>query len=120
MVLPGLGLDGIMPAAERMRAAVAALSVIVPDLDGEERVISGLTASVGAAVFPVHGTDRTSLLLAADAALYEAKTAGRDRTRVADETPRPALPMPRPEGWTRLPLVVGRGDLPHVRGTTRT
>ncbi|MFL6120477.1 diguanylate cyclase [Actinophytocola sp.] len=83
IVLPGVGVDDVSKAAERVRAAVAGLAVSVFDFDSEEKVVSGLTASVGAAVYPVHGTDRTSLLLAADAALYAAKTAGRDCTRVA-------------------------------------
>jgi GGDEF domain-containing protein len=38
----------------------------------------------GSAVFPDHAEDGTSLL-AADAALYDAKGAGRDRTRIAGE-----------------------------------
>jgi diguanylate cyclase (GGDEF)-like protein len=83
IVLPGVGVDDVRKAAERVRTAVAGLSVRVFDFDSEERVVSGLTASVGAAVYPVHATDRTTLLLAADAALYAAKTAGRDCTRVA-------------------------------------
>jgi diguanylate cyclase (GGDEF)-like protein len=83
IVMPGLGLDDVAAAAERVRAAVSGLSVTVFDLDRVERVVSGLTASVGASVFPVHGNDRTALLVAADAALYDAKTAGRDCTRIA-------------------------------------
>jgi diguanylate cyclase (GGDEF)-like protein len=83
IVLPGLGIDDVWHAAERVRAAVAGLTVTVFDLNGDERLVSGLTASIGAAVAPVHGADRTSLLLAADAALYDAKTAGRDCTRIA-------------------------------------
>jgi len=97
VVLPGLGVDDVRAASERVRAAIGGLAVTVPDLDGDTRVIRGLTASVGAAVYPVHGTDRTSLLLAADAALYDAKTAGRDRTRVAGETPKPIPAARRPE-----------------------
>ena len=86
IVLPGLGIEDMASAAERVRAAVSGLSVPVFDLDRVERVVSGLTASVGAAVFPVHGADRTAILVAADAALYDAKTAGRDCTRLAGET----------------------------------
>jgi diguanylate cyclase (GGDEF)-like protein len=85
ILLPGLGRDDAFHAAERVRAGVAGLAVTAPGLNGDERVISGLTASVGAAVYPAHGTDQTSLLLAADAALYDAKSAGRDRTRIAGE-----------------------------------
>lgn len=94
IVLPGLGTDDVRLAAERVRAMVAALSVRVFDFDGTERQVTGLTGSVGASVYPMHGLDRTSLLLAADAALYDAKTAGRDRTSVAGEHPR-RLPTTR-------------------------
>jgi diguanylate cyclase (GGDEF)-like protein len=110
VVLPGLNADGVHAAAERVRAAIAGLAVTVPDLDGDTRVVRGLTASVGAAVYPDHGTDRTSLLLAADAALYDAKTEGRDRTRVA-EIVRPAVPSARrSQEWTRLGLVRDDAD----------
>lgn len=85
IVLPGLGLDDVRQTAERIRAIVAGLTVPVFDFDGNEKDVAGLTASVGASVFPIHGADRTTLLLAADAALYDAKTAGRNRTRVAGE-----------------------------------
>ncbi len=94
VVLPGLGADDVLATAERIRTSVASLEVSVRDLDGSERTIGGLTASVGAAIFPDHGEDRTTLLLAADAALYEAKDAGRDCTRVAG-MPRPLLPGAR-------------------------
>jgi diguanylate cyclase (GGDEF)-like protein len=88
VMLPGLGVDAALPAAERIRRAIAAVEVTTPDLNGTERVIGGLTASVGAAVFPEHGTDRTGLLLAADAALYRAKDSGRDRVHLAAAGPR--------------------------------
>ena len=95
IVLPGLSMDDVRQAAERVRTTVAELSVTVFDFEGNERDVAGLTASVGASVYPVHGTDRTSLLLAADAALYEAKTAGRDRVQVAGERLR--LPTHHPD-----------------------
>ncbi|MFI7676258.1 diguanylate cyclase [Actinophytocola sp. NPDC049390] len=110
IVLPGLGADDACEAAERVRAAIAELAVTVPDLDGETQVIRGLTASVGAAVYPDHGTERTSLLLAADAALYDAKTEGRDRVRIA-EAVRPSLPSARrSQEWIRLGLVRDDAD----------
>lgn len=106
VVLPGMGLDDITSAAERVRTAIAALEVTTQDLDGTERVISGLTASVGAAIYPDHGHDRTTLLLAADAALYDAKDAGRDCIRVAGE-PRHVSGARKPPDWLpspRLPV----------------
>ncbi len=83
VVLPGLDADGLDAAAGRIRTNIAALEVTVPDLHGKERVVGGMTASAGAAVYPAHGHDCTSLLLAADAALYQAKASGRDRTRLS-------------------------------------
>ena len=40
-------------------------------------------ASVGAAIYPRHGTTRDGLVRAADGALYDAKHAGRGRYRLA-------------------------------------
>ena len=43
-----------------------------------------VTASIGVAAFPQHGTSERELLQAADAALYRAKREGRDRIVLAD------------------------------------
>jgi diguanylate cyclase (GGDEF)-like protein len=83
VILPGLSAEGVATTAERIRRSVSELSVTTVDLTGSVRTICGLTASVGAAVYPDHGCDASSLLLAADAALYEAKASGRNRTRIA-------------------------------------
>jgi diguanylate cyclase (GGDEF)-like protein len=48
---------------------------------GEQR-LEGITVSIGLAVYPDHGVDVESLLQAADVALYEAKSGGRDRLAV--------------------------------------
>lgn len=79
VLLPGVGADMIGPTAERIRAAVAALLVTTRNNDGGEVTITGLTVSVGAAVFPTHAREKSDLLMAADAALYQAKDAGRDQ-----------------------------------------
>ena len=50
------------------------------------------TFSAGVAVFPDHSTDRTSLLDAADTALYAAKTAGRNRVACAKPLASPREP----------------------------
>jgi two-component system, cell cycle response regulator len=43
----------------------------------------GVTASFGVACYPQHGVDGTSLVQAADGALYESKRAGRNRVSMA-------------------------------------
>ncbi len=43
-----------------------------------------ITISVGVASTSTHGSDRTALLRAADAALYQAKQAGRNRVQMAE------------------------------------
>ncbi|MCS7463287.1 EAL domain-containing protein [Paenibacillus doosanensis] len=44
-----------------------------------------VTCSIGISLAPEHGTDRSSLLKAADTAMYTAKSAGKNRFRVFDE-----------------------------------
>ncbi|SEG44643.1 diguanylate cyclase [Bosea lathyri] len=51
------------------------------ELDNRHAVTVG--ASIGIALAPEHGTDMTSLLTAADAALYQAKSKGKSRCVVA-------------------------------------
>jgi diguanylate cyclase (GGDEF)-like protein len=43
------------------------------------RLLDPITLSLGVAVYPEHGRTAQELLLAADAALYQAKADGRDR-----------------------------------------
>jgi diguanylate cyclase (GGDEF)-like protein len=50
-----------------------------PDADGERTV--RVTVSIGLANFPAHADDKESLLKAADDAVYQAKTLGKDRVR---------------------------------------
>ena len=49
----------------------------------EGRVLPKLTTSIGLAVYPEHGDKPAVLLAAADAALYEAKSRGRNRVETA-------------------------------------
>lgn len=74
VLLPETGADGAMSVAERIRAAIAN----VPMAIAAEHAIT-VTASIGIAAFPAMASDEQSLFAAADAALYEAKKAGRDR-----------------------------------------
>ena len=85
--------------AERIRTHVAELQLHIPTRDGEV-AICGLTVSVGGAVAPAGGADLDTLLQTADAALYEAKRAGRNTVRIAvapmppSASPTPAAPTP--------------------------
>jgi diguanylate cyclase (GGDEF)-like protein len=78
--------DQAAVAAERVRSAIQQAGGPVP-----------VTASVGVATFPDHASDGRELLALADAALYLAKSSGRNRVVVAglgDEKPR-MVPRPR-------------------------
>ena len=50
------------------------------------QVLGGVTLSVGVAAYPQHGATGPVVLRAADAALYQAKLAGRDRVMPAAMT----------------------------------
>lgn len=77
VILPQTRRDGALILAERMRAAVSAYQ-----FPGEERGTK-ITTSMGIAQFPDDGDGTTELLEAADAALYGAKRAGRNRVAPA-------------------------------------
>lgn len=86
VLLPAIGgQHELLGVAERIRERVADLEVPVPTgLDrGGQRVIRGLSASVGVATHPAHGRSVERLVLAADTACYAAKNAGRNRVHLA-------------------------------------
>ncbi len=63
----------------RVQASIAALAQTHPEF-------GHLTLSIGIAEAPRHGNSVSSLLAAADAALYRAKRGGRDSVEVAEIT----------------------------------
>jgi predicted signal transduction protein with EAL and GGDEF domain len=71
--------------AERVRASIADLSIIVPGAAGGERV--HVTVSIGVAALD-SGCKReySELMAAADAALYRAKSGGRDQVQMISTT----------------------------------
>jgi diguanylate cyclase (GGDEF)-like protein len=85
----------VLAIAERMRVGIAALRVEVPTPDGP-LTVTGLTASIGAAIHPRHGADVGTLMHAADAALYAAKRAGRNTVRLAPTAAVEVLAGPEP------------------------
>jgi len=85
VVLPQTDAEGAAQLAERIREAVDRLQV--PRVDGEGML--RLQASFGVAALPESAPDREGLIAAADAALYRAKRAGRNRVERADPVPAP-------------------------------
>jgi diguanylate cyclase (GGDEF)-like protein len=78
VVLPGLGrIEQVRMVAEKIRAE---LLVPIRLEDGTVRV----GCSVGIALAPYHGHTPESLIIAADQAVYAAKTEDKDRVRVFD------------------------------------
>jgi diguanylate cyclase (GGDEF)-like protein len=78
VVLPGTDLEGAFNLAERVRTGIERLEIPLPE-GGVLRV----TASFGAASIPESADDHPSLIAGADAALYAAKRAGKNRSERA-------------------------------------
>ena len=75
LILPETDLDGAALLAERVREAVESIHVAGARGGGSLQV----TASFGVAAAPQSGSEREALVAAADAALYRAKRAGKNR-----------------------------------------
>jgi diguanylate cyclase (GGDEF)-like protein len=73
--------SGARAVAERIRERIAALRVAVAGPQ-ETAIVEGLTVSIGGATTSRDGTDLATLLEIADAAMYEAKRAGRNLVRM--------------------------------------
>ena len=79
VLLQGIGQDHALVAAERLRKAVADVSVH----DGDQIITP--TASVGVACLSAADLEFDQLLIRADRALYQAKAEGRNRVAVAEQ-----------------------------------
>jgi diguanylate cyclase (GGDEF)-like protein len=90
VLLPDTSITETLEIAERVRAAIAEISLAGSDVS--------VTASVGVAVFPDHASTPDRLERLADAALYLAKRQGRNRVELAD--PSPAGPAGPPANGT--------------------
>ena len=80
VILPQTPKDGAMVVAERIRAKVAGH----PYPNHESQPLKVVSLSGGVATFPDDGRTGTDLIAAADAALYRAKQAGRNRVMRAE------------------------------------
>ncbi|MCI5180182.1 MAG: diguanylate cyclase [Candidatus Electrothrix sp. AW3_4] len=77
IILPGASLQNTERRAEQLRQGIESLAVKMYD---EEHTV---TASLGVALFPEHGTTIKGVIRAADCALYRAKEKGRNKVLVA-------------------------------------
>ena len=97
IILPEANLEDAPWRANELRGAVKALHLTYDGL-----AFDPVTISMGVATYPEAGTTSEELVKAADAALYRAKLAGRDRVVVHGQTvvlldpPSPKGPDPSP------------------------
>ncbi len=94
LILPDTSMDGALSAAERLRRRVSTLTML-PELATLNNEAFSLTCSIGIASFPIHASIPSDLIVAADAAVYAAKRAGKNCVRMATPSnPSPALSAP--------------------------
>ena len=80
LIMPDLTAEIAKDRAEHLRSEVKQLQV--HDTDSS---YSGITLSIGVAIYPLHGQSIDAVMRAADNALYSAKQGGRDRVTVAEK-----------------------------------
>lgn len=83
VLLPDTGPEVAESVAERVRGAIADLSVPATGADGCAHVLTGLTVSIGVSTSDRFGYDAADLLVAADSALLSAKGFGRNLVAMA-------------------------------------
>ena len=93
LILPNTSMEGALSAAERLRRRVTTLTML-PELTTLNSQTFPLTCSIGVATFPLHASIPSDLIMAADAAVYAAKKAGKNCVRMA--TPANPLPLVAP------------------------
>lgn len=94
VLLPNAREPDAVSIAERLRTHVASLSIPITD-DGADGTTVRLTISVGVAALDESRRELTNLMAAADAALYQAKQGGRNRTMVLPSLAPPPVPAER-------------------------
>jgi diguanylate cyclase (GGDEF)-like protein len=84
VILPEATPDHSLHRAEEIRAGVKQLTIV-----HDARQLDNITTSIGLASVSAEVSESSSLLRAADAALYPSKEKGRDRVTVASSPPAP-------------------------------
>lgn len=90
-LLPGTGIEDANKLAESARKAIESLAI--PHQFSSISTIITISAGVSCAT-PNATNNRKSLIDSADAALYKAKAAGRNRVETMDYSDKPSLPKP--------------------------
>lgn len=73
VIVPETDIEGALRTGERLRVAVHELTI---------PTVGRISVSVGVAIYPYHSTDGKSLVESADRALYDAKKAGKNCTKL--------------------------------------
>jgi diguanylate cyclase (GGDEF)-like protein len=79
LIMPNADAEATRIRIEQMRLGATELRIMYAD-----KPLGPITISAGIAAFPTHGSSPKQIMTAADAALYRAKRAGRDRVVVAE------------------------------------
>jgi diguanylate cyclase (GGDEF)-like protein len=79
LVMSQASRNTVLHRAEKLRQDVQALGIAY-----EGRVVGPITVSIGIGIFPDHGDCVEAVLRVADAAMYQAKQAGRNRVLVGE------------------------------------
>jgi len=82
LVLPCAAFDGVPPRIEQIREQITHVTI-----EHRHRTLGPVTLSIGVAIFPDHGDSADEVISNADAALYMAKTGGRNRVVYHAGTP---------------------------------
>ncbi len=85
LILPDVSPEDVTRRAEQLQRGIRDLGLLY-----RNQPLTSVSASLGVAFFPEHGSTVEALIHAADAALYHAKRTGRDRVALA------TVPVPAP------------------------
>lgn len=91
LILPDASLPDAAQRAEQLRTAIGAIDVV-----HGQHAVGPLTVSLGVAIYPSHGSTGEAVVRSADAALYQAKSRGRNRAEVTRGDAWSAANPPRP------------------------